>query len=88
MVKGNRVLRLSFSKSLCDYIAKQVPGTEVKPIKIRVGNEIPPGNLSSNGLYAVCKVSGWPLRVTMFQELAESWRHETRIVRECWIERD
>lgn len=88
VVQGDKLKRLSFSRSLCDHIQSKTPGSEVRRVTLRVGKDIPPNKASPNGLYAVCKKSGWPLRVTMFQELAESWRHETRQVRECWIERD
>ena len=88
MIRDGRALRLSFSKSLCDHIAEKVIGAKVERVGLRVGGELPPGRTSGNGLYAVCKKNGWPLRVTMFQELADKWRHESRVVRECWIERD
>lgn len=55
-------------------------------VGLRVGREIPPGGESGNGLYAVCKKTGWPLRVTMFRELADLWRHESRVVHECFLD--
>lgn len=55
-------------------------------VTLRVGAEVPPDRASESGLYAICKTSGWPLRVTLFQELADLWRHETRVVRECRVE--
>lgn len=55
---------------------------------LRIGDEIPVGNASPNGLYAICKTkTGWPLRVTLFKELADLWRHPTRTIRECRIVR-
>lgn len=86
VILGARALRISFSKSLCEHIARKVPGASVARVRLRIGAPIAPGGASPNGLYAVCKRSGWPLRVTMFRDLAERWRHETRDVRECWIE--
>jgi hypothetical protein len=55
------------------------------PATIRTGRTLGPGEPSRTGLYAVCKKSGWPLRVTLFHELADHWRHESREVRECWL---
>lgn len=56
------------------------------PVAIRTGRPLGPGEASKTGLYAVCKSgTGWPLRVTLFRDLAERWRHETRDVRECWL---
>jgi hypothetical protein len=60
-------------------------GGEVRAAKIRTGKKLYPGQPSPTGLYAVCKTSGWPLRVTLFRELADLWRHESRDVRECFI---
>lgn len=84
-MQQNRVLRLSFSKSLLDFVSSKLPGTEVVPVRFIVGDVLDKGQASQTGLYAVCKKSGWPLRVTLFLDLAESWRHETRDVRECWV---
>lgn len=85
VVRGGRLLRLSFSRSLCEHISSKVPGSEVRRCLLRVGAVVPPGGESPSGLYAVCKTSGWPLRVTLFRELADLWRHETRTVRECRV---
>ena len=63
-------------------------GGEVRGATIRTGRKLAPGEASRNGVYAVCKTTGWPLRVTLFRELAEHWRHETRDVRECWVDVD
>jgi len=61
-------------------------GSFVTKVELRLGAVLPPGAASPNGLYAVCKsVSGWPLRVTMFRELADHWRHPTREIREVWV---
>jgi hypothetical protein len=80
-------LRLSFSRSLCQHICDQVDGASVQSVKVRVGRELSPGESSESGLYAICKrKTGWPLRVTLFGELADHWRHESRRVHECRVE--
>lgn len=54
-------------------------------VDLRLGRELAEGEPSRSGLYAVCKTTDWPLRVTLFPELADRWRHPTRRVRECWV---
>ena len=88
MTRDGRLLRLSFSESVCRAICDKTPGAVVERVTLRVGREVPAGRASGNGLYAICKTTGWPLRVTLFKELADHWRHETRIVRECRVEFD
>lgn len=79
------MFRLSFSRSLCDYLAAKVGG-EVRRVELKLGPELAPGEKSPSGLYAVCKAAtGWPLRIPMIQELADRWRHPTRVVRSCWL---
>ena len=56
------------------------------PVSLKLGQELQHNTKSSNGVYLICKPNGWVLRCTFFQELAEKWRHETRIVRQGWIE--
>ena len=64
---------------------QSVAGGEVKRIGFRLGLELH-GEKSRSGLYAICKKkSGWALRITLFKELAESWRHPSREVRECYL---
>ena len=36
-------------------------------------------------LFAICKLNGWPLRVTLFKEAAELWESETTIIKDCRI---
>lgn len=59
---------------------------EYRKVALRTGKELQPGEFSGTGLYAVCKRSGWSLRVTFFQELAELWRDDTRIIKECYLD--
>lgn len=59
----------------------------MRAVRLRTGRDLGPGEASRSGLYAVCKArSGWPLRVTLFAELAGRWRHPTRVVREAWVD--
>lgn len=78
---GSKVHRITFSKSLAEYIAKQVKDTEVKKVELHLSE---PDNKTK--LFAVCrKDTEWPLRVTMFKELADMWLTETTIIKGCKI---
>lgn len=58
-----------------------MPGARVVPGRLSLGPELAPGRPSPTGLYAVAKAKSlWPLRCTLFPELADLWRHETRRV--------
>lgn len=84
---NSKLFRVSFSRSLLDYVAARVAGAAVVPVRLHVGPPVPPGAAGAGRLYAVVKArSGWPLRVTGFPELAELWRHPSRDVRECRVE--
>lgn len=85
VVRGGKLMRVTFSRSLADYIVSQT-GDRVFRVSFYTGKKLDPGHVSESGLYAVAKKSsGWVLRITMFHELAESWRHESREVYECRI---
>lgn len=77
MIKDNKVIRITFSRSLAELIIKEVGG-ELHRIKLFIGDPIKDGEDSKNGLYAICKKnSNYPLRVTMFKDLAQLWRSDT-----------
>jgi hypothetical protein len=78
---------VTFSRSLADHIAGLDAGVTVRRGMLMVGKELATGEESTTGLYAVCKAKdGWPLRVTLFAELADWWRDDSRTVHECSIE--
>lgn len=86
LVQNERLLRVSFSKSLLEHMRSKVPESEVRRVRLVLGRTLAPGQPTDSRLFAVCKAStGWPLRVTAFRELAEQWRHPTRDVLECWL---
>lgn len=86
LVRDERLLRVSFSRSLLDHLARCTPGARVIRVRIRLGKPLLPGEVCASGLYAICKArSGWPLRVTLFSALADHWRDPSRTVRECWL---
>lgn len=84
--KDGKVYRLTFSRSLADHICRVKPGFTQSHKVFVYGDELKPGEVSKSGLYAVTKTNGWALRITMFPELAETWRDKTRKVYECWLE--
>jgi hypothetical protein len=78
---------VSFSRSLCEHIVRSENNRTLcylASAKLVLGKKLGPGETSASGVYAVVKAkTKWPLRVTLFKELAELWRHETRDVYEC-----
>lgn len=83
-MKGNKVYRVTFSKSLADYIAG-LGQYRVEVVQLYLGKELKEGD-KSKALYAVCKASNlWPLRVTFFHEAAEMWRNYSTKVYECYL---
>ena len=82
---GKKCFRITFSKSLAQYI---VTGTDMWVEKIRIHLTTELDGKSSNGLYAVCKKDSlWPLRITMFEEMANMWKNDSTVVYGCYIER-
>lgn len=79
-MSGARVLRITFSRSLAELIAKEF-GYIVRRVTIHLGEENPTNSV----LYAVCKTNGWPLRVTFFREMAEMWKTDFTRVFACTI---
>lgn len=43
VVRDGRLLRMSFSRSLCDHIAGRVAGAEVVAVTLRIGRLLAPG---------------------------------------------
>jgi hypothetical protein len=61
-------------------------GLQYKKIQLVIGKEVEDISKSTTKLFAICKKkSGWPLRVTMFSEMAEMWKDNSVIVKECNI---
>lgn len=86
IISNTSLLRITFSKSLADFILTLVPNTRLIKVQLFIGRELKQGEDSPNGLYAVCKAnSGWPLRVTLFKQLASFWEDGSRNIREVWI---
>ena len=85
VIDDKKLYRVTFSASLADIIAKQT-GKAVKKVKLKMGRTLEPGEQSSSGLYAICKVgSGWPLRVSLFKQAMELWQDSSRVMKECWL---
>ena len=80
IIKNDKLYRLTFSRSLAEYIANKY-GYEAKMVKLFLGPVT-----EHSKLFAICKPSGWPLRVTLFKEAAELWESNNTIVKGCEIE--
>ena len=80
------MVRLSFSISLLEHIKIKIQVGKIIKAKLVIGEELSEGDISRSGLYAICKSkTKWPLRVTLFQKLADLWRHDTRKIYEAWL---
>lgn len=86
VIDDKKLYRITFSKSLAEYIVQTIGFGEVKKIQLILGKELKPGEKSSSGLFAICKAkSKWPLRVTLFKDLAEMWKNYSTCIYECYI---
>jgi hypothetical protein len=90
IIRNNRIHRITFSKSLADYIVSQMDESyQIHRITFTIGKKLEPQQKSSTGLYAiVSKKTDWTLRITMFQEIAETFRDDSRYIAECFIEEE
>ena len=72
-----KIYRITFSKSLAEYIAK-LTDKKVSKIKIFLGKEIRNIDESNEKLFAIVKAkNNWPLRITFFKEAAKLWKADT-----------
>jgi hypothetical protein len=91
-VETKQVYRLSFSRSLLNYIRNSYPQyghLRLVRVKFEIGEKLEPGQSSSTGVYAICKrKNGWPLRLTALPGIAEAFRDESsRTIHECTIQK-
>ena len=82
VVRGDKIHRITFSKSLAEYIAAQT-NCEAKRITLYLGPVT-----DDTTLFAICKLNGWPLRVTFFKEAVDLWESDTTMVMDCKIKID
>lgn len=87
IIKGNKIHRITFSKSLCEHICNLDNSFYFKKITFINGKKLKKGEKSSSGLYSIISSKNdWTLRITLFQEFAEFTRDDRfRYVSECWI---
>lgn len=63
-------------------------GYKVETVQVILSQPIDVSEQSKTGLYAVCKAKSlWPLRITMFKELAELWRNDSTVVYDCTLQK-
>lgn len=68
-----KVYRITFSKSLSEKLAYQT-GKQSKKVSLILGDKVENIESEQHQLFAICKTkSKWPLRVTMFKDLAKMW---------------
>lgn len=86
VVQYNKIVRLTFSKSLAEFISSKLPDSQVQQVEFIVSRKLEKGQKSKSGLYGITnKRDGWMLRICMSSELAEMFRHDSREVVEVWL---
>lgn len=90
VIKNNKIYRITFSKSLAEHIVSKFNDSyEVKRVAFRLGERLEAGQISKTGLYAiVSEKNNWTLRITLFQQIADTFRDASRYVAECFIEEE
>jgi len=84
-VRGDRLFRITFSKSLAEHIAKNE--YDVQKIELKLGKPLDGGETSRSGLYAVvAKKRNRILRVSLIKDVAMLLCDDpSRYVCECWL---
>jgi hypothetical protein len=85
--KENKVHRFTFSLSLAEHIKTYLTGPyEIRRRKFIIGRDLAPGEKSKSGAYAVVGThKGRTLRITLYQQLAEIFRDDSRKIAEAWL---
>ena len=85
---GKKLYRLTFSKSLADFLASLDPSYEVCRFKFKIGRELDRDTASRSGVYILMSNKGYALRMQLSQELSNMYRDDySRHIREGWLER-
>lgn len=86
-MRGGRLHRITFSKSLAEHLQQYLPGSAVQRILFTVGPRLPPGQESPSGLYAIVSAKkDIVLRITLVKEVAAELSDEaTRYIAACWL---
>lgn len=85
---GNKLYRLTFSKSLAEFLAKLDPSYEVARFEFKIGRELDRNESSKSGVYALMSNKGYALRMQLSQELSNIYRDDySRHIREVWLKR-
>lgn len=85
---GHKLYRLTFSKSLADFLATLNPSYEVCRFNFKVGKELDRETKSRSGVYILMSNKGYALRMQLSQEISNMYRDDySRHIREGWLER-
>lgn len=82
---NGKLLRVTFSESLAYHMVSQTNRGCVKKVRFVTGRKLEPGEKSKSGLYGIAKKNGWVLRITMFPDAVEMWKHPSRDIVEIWL---
>lgn len=88
--RTNKLYRLTFSKTLAEYMTQYDPEYSTKTFRYVLGHRLKDNEASQNGLYAI--VSALPnkndlvLRISMSKEIAELYKADgQRVLHEIWL---
>jgi hypothetical protein len=86
VVKGRKLFRLTFSRSLAEHLTGYLPGSEVRRVSFRLGRRLGPGERSPSGLYALVSArKGRVLRLSLIEGVAQELVDPSRYLAECWL---
>ena len=81
-----KLYRLTFSKTLAEYICEGQPSLKPKRVTFQIGRTLQSGEQSKTGLYAIMSRSKEiALRITLFKEVATMFESDSRYIREAFL---
>lgn len=83
---GQKLYRLTFSKSLAEFLASLDPKYQVRRFEFKLGKELDRNTPSRSGAYALMSNKGYALRIQLSQELSNLYRDDySRHIREVYL---
>ena len=85
--KTNKLHRLTFSRSLAEFIVEKYPEYQTKQFRFKIGKTLEKGQKSESGLYALMSKKGdYALRISLIQGIAELHAEDdSRYLAEAWL---
>lgn len=83
---GRKTFRLTFSKSLAEYLQRLRPHLSLVRRTFTTGRALARGESSPSGAYAIVDTRKFKtLRITLDRRIADLLASDTRIVFEAWL---